>query len=150
MSTDADPELTRRVQRIFSKAAFLDLLGIELLAVGPGWCETGMTVDRRLHQQHGFIHAGVIATLADHTAGGAARSSVGAESDVITVEFKINFLRPAKAVRLVARGAVLRTGRSLVVAESEVFVVGDNGRVLVSKLTSTLAVIPAGRGEGLP
>ena len=137
-----DPRITARVQQIFSDAAFLDLLGIRLRGAGAGWCDTSLSVDGRLLQQHGFVHAGVIATLADHTAGGAARSSLGDEHDVITIECKINFLKPAKAGRLEAHGVVLRAGRSIVVAESEVFAVEGARRELVSKCISTLAVIP--------
>jgi uncharacterized protein (TIGR00369 family) len=137
-----DPAITARVQQIFSDAAFLDLLGIVLDGAGHGWCRTSLTVDGRLLQQHGFVHAGVITTLADHTCGGAARSSLGDDRDVITIEFKINFLKPAMAERLEAHGAALRAGPSIVVAESEVFAVEGARRDLVSKCISTLAVIP--------
>ena len=136
-----DPVITARVQRIFSAAAFLDLLGITLCGAGDGWCETRLPVAGRLLQQHGFVHAGVVSTLADHTAGGAARSSLGDDQDVITIEYKINFLKPAAGDRLEGRGTVLRVGRSVVVAESEVFAVKDRERTLVSKCLSTLAVI---------
>lgn len=137
-----DPVITARVQQIFSDAAFLDLLGIVLDGAGNGWCDTSLPVGDRLLQQHGFVHAGVITTLADHTCGGAARSSLGDDRDVITIEFKINFLKPAKANRLEAHGVTLRAGRSIVVAESEVFALEGARRELVSKCISTLAVIP--------
>jgi uncharacterized protein (TIGR00369 family) len=143
-----DPAITARVQQIFSDAAFLDLLGITLEGAGHGWCNTSLPVDARLLQQHGFVHAGVIATLADHTCGGAARSALGDDRDVITIEFKINFLEPAKADRLEGRGVVLRAGRSIVAAESEVFAVAGGRRELVSKCISTLAVIPSAGGNG--
>jgi uncharacterized protein (TIGR00369 family) len=78
--------------------------------------------------------------MADHTAGCAARSAVGLEQDVITVEFKINFLRPAIADRLRCRGRVLRAGRMLVICEAEVFAEKDSEEKLVSKATVTLAV----------
>jgi uncharacterized protein (TIGR00369 family) len=67
-----------------------------------------------LHQQHGFTHAGVLMTLADHTCGGAAGSTVAADSDVITVENKTAFLRPASGPVLFCRAEVLRSGKSLV------------------------------------
>jgi uncharacterized protein (TIGR00369 family) len=139
---EPDGELTQRVRRIFVDAPFLALLGIQLHAAGPGWCETYMSADERLLQQHGYVHAGVLTTLADHTSGGAARAAVAADADVLTIEFKVNFLRPARAGRLASRGRVLRAGRSIVVAESEVYSVVANEMVLVSKCTSTLAVLP--------
>ncbi len=126
------------VAGIFNRANFIMHLGMKLVEVGEGNCTVELDTDDRHMQQHGFVHAGVIATLADHTAGGAARSSVPEGSDVITIEFKINFLKPAPSGKLVSRGRVLRAGRSIVVSEVEVFA-GDQ---LVSKLTSSLAVIP--------
>ena len=93
-------------------------------------------------QQHGFVHAGVITTLADHTAGGSARAAVAPGTDVITIEFKINFLKPAKADTLAATGQVLRAGKTIIASESEVYAMTADGPVLVAKCMSTLAVIP--------
>jgi uncharacterized protein (TIGR00369 family) len=129
-----------RVRRIFDNANFVRDLGIELALVEDEFCETFLTPTGRHAQQHGLIHAGVLATMADHTAGCAARSAVGLEQDVITVEFKINFLRPAIADRLRCRGRVLRAGRMLVICEAEVFAEKDSEEKLVSKATVTLAV----------
>ena len=100
-----------------------------------------------MRQQHGFVHGGVIATLADHTAGGAARS-VSGKKDVLTVEFKINYLRPATGDRLRCTASVLRAGKSAIVAESLVFAslsgAGNTGKeALVAKLTETLFVADA-------
>jgi uncharacterized protein (TIGR00369 family) len=78
----------------------------------------------------------VIATLADHVAGGAARSVVAEGEDVITIEFKINFLQAAKGTALHASGRVLKAGKRIVIAESEVF----DGESLVAKCVETLAV----------
>ncbi len=85
-------DLRCEVQGIFDKAAFIRHLGIELVDVGPGHCETRLQVVPEHLQQHGSVHAGVITTLADHTAGGAARTEVPEGHDVLTIEFKINFL----------------------------------------------------------
>jgi uncharacterized protein (TIGR00369 family) len=94
----------RRVEKIFTDAVFIGHLGIKLDKVGKGWCEASLDVSGSHAQQHGFVHAGVLTTLADNSCGGAARAAVGAKEDVITVEFKINFLRPAKGRRLSAHG----------------------------------------------
>lgn len=136
------------VAPIFVDAAFVNDLGITLNGVGPGWCETALVVVAKHLQQHGHVHAGVITTLADHTCGGAARAAVQPGSDVITIEFKMNFLRPARARNLTCRGETLRAGRNIVVAESEVFAGEGSGRLLVAKCTSTLAVIPQGERLG--
>ncbi|MGH9557345.1 MAG: PaaI family thioesterase [Terriglobales bacterium] len=128
------------VRNIFEKADFLRYLGVELTSVGEDWCESQLAVRDHHRQQHGFIHAGVLATLADHTAGGAARA-VSGDRDVITIEFKINFLRPAVGERLRCRARVLRAGKSIVVSEAEVFALKDGEEKLVAKATETLSVI---------
>jgi uncharacterized protein (TIGR00369 family) len=146
MGRETDPpdlEIYRHVEPIFLDAAFVRDLGIRLTAAGLGWCETALTVADHHLQQHGFVHAGVITTLADHTAGGAARAAVPPGNDVLTIELKINFLRPVKERRLLAVGRTLRAGKKIVVSESEVFA-GDDGTRLVAKCISTLIVTPQG------
>ncbi|MBI2683574.1 MAG: PaaI family thioesterase [Acidobacteriales bacterium] len=126
---------------MFAKASFIRELGMELTGVGEGWCETVLTPKSSHQQQHGFVHAAVVTALADHTAGCAAGTALSPGQDVITVEIKVSFLRPAAAPRLRARGAVLRAGKNLIFAESEVFGVQDGGEKLVAKAMATLSVI---------
>jgi uncharacterized protein (TIGR00369 family) len=137
------------VKKIFYRANFIRDLDIRLEKVGTGTCETSLVVQERLRQQHGFVHGGVIATLADHTAGGAARSVSGA-GDVLTVEFKINYLRPATGDRLRCTASVLRAGRTMIVAEALVFANNAGKEELVAKLTETLFVAddPKARKSG--
>jgi uncharacterized protein (TIGR00369 family) len=135
-------ENRRLVERIFQDAQFIRLLGIELTSYGKGWCETRMNGSSSLRQQHGLIHGGALMTLADHTCGGAAASTVPEDREVITVENKITFLRPASGPDLLCRAEVLRTGRNLVFVEAVVMAAGEEGRVMVAKSSSTLAVIP--------
>ena len=92
MRDQADPsdDVFRHVEPIFHDAAFIRDLGITLTAAGPGWCETALVVHDRHLQQHGFAHAGVITTLADHTAGGAARASVPPGQDVLTISVEMH------------------------------------------------------------
>jgi uncharacterized protein (TIGR00369 family) len=127
----------KSVEKIFYEANFIRDLDIRLEKVGAGTCETSLEVQERLRQQHGFVHGGVVATMADHTAGGAARSISGAR-DVLTVEFKINYLRPAIGDRLRCTASVLRAGRSMIVAEALVFAYNAGKEDLVAKLTETL------------
>ncbi len=136
------PDSMEMAGRIFSRAGFVRDLGIRLKDAGPGWCESVLEVEPRHTQQDGYVHAGVQATIADHTAGGAA-GTLAAETDlVLSVEFKINFLRPALGERLVCRASVLRQGKTLQVAESEVFAERDGNRKLVAKAMVTLALVP--------
>ena len=130
------------VDRIFQNAQFVQSLGIELTSWGKGWCETRVKIAPTHRQQHGFVHAGVLMTVADHTCGGAAATTIPEGSDVITVENKISFLRPATSDELTCRAEVLRAGKNLVFVEAELMTDSEKGRVLVAKASSTLAVIP--------
>ena len=139
-----DAELFKRVEEIFLRAPFIGQLGIRLEAAGAGWCRTSLKISPDQLQQHGYVHAGVLATLADHTCGGAARSVSRPGHDVITVEYKVNFLRPGRGTEFKARGTVLQSGRSICVAEAEVFSIRSHEEVLILKCISTLAVIEEG------
>ena len=86
-----NPAKAAKVRHIFDNAPFIRQMGMELTSIEDGWCETHLVPGRRHQQQHGLIHAGVMATMCDHTAGCAARGKVGMDQDVLTVEFKINF-----------------------------------------------------------
>jgi len=135
-----DAQRESRVRRIFDSAKFVRDLGMQLAMVEEGACEITLVPNARHQQQHGLIHAGVMATMADHAAGCAARSVVGPNEDVLTVEFKINFLRPAVADALRCRARVLRGGKTLVIVESEIFARQNSEERLVSKAMVTLAV----------
>jgi uncharacterized protein (TIGR00369 family) len=135
-----DELVKNQVRHIFDSANFVRDLGMQLTRIEDEYCETILVPAGRHRQQHGLIHAGVMATMADHTSGCAARGAVGLDCDVITVEFKVNFLRPAIADRLRCRGQVLRAGKTLVICEAEVFALKDEEEKLVSKATVTLAV----------
>jgi uncharacterized protein (TIGR00369 family) len=129
------------VEAIFANAKFVESLGIELIGFGHGWCETRAVVRPEFQQQHGFVHAGVIMTLADHTLGGAAATQVPADKDVITVDNKITFLRPATGLTLHCRSEVVRAGKTLVFVEGTVHCDKDGERVVVAKASGILAVI---------
>jgi uncharacterized protein (TIGR00369 family) len=136
-----NPNFRRKVQEIFDRAAFIEEVGIKVSGIGAGWCETTLEILPKHLQQDNFVHAGVLATLADHTAGGAAGSVVREEEIVLSVEFKINLLRPATGDALRCRAQLLRAGRTLIVAESEVFARTEDQEKLVAKATVTLAVV---------
>lgn len=130
------------VEQIFQDGKFLRSLRVELTSFGKGWCETKIPVTPALQQQHGFVHGGVLMTMADHACGGAAASTVEKDKDVITVENKTAFLRPASGSTLFCRAEVLRSGKNLIFAEAEIMIERDGSRVMVAKASSTLAVIP--------
>ena len=100
-------------------------LGARLVAVGEGTCAIACAPRPELSQQHGFVHAGVVAAIADSAAGYAALTLAPAGSEVLTVEFKLSLLAPADGDLLMARGRVLRAGRTLTVCEAAVAAVRD-------------------------
>jgi uncharacterized protein (TIGR00369 family) len=135
----------KELDRIFNAAPFISSLGITLVSMGRGYCETSLTIEHRHLQQDGFVHAGVQATLADHSAGGAAATLVGPDQFVLTVEFKINLLKTAKGHTLRCKAAVLKSGSRLTVVESEVSCESGGESTLVSKATATIAVVSRAR-----
>lgn len=139
-----NPRYRERVRAIIDDAEFIRLLGLELAGTGPGWCRTRLPLAAHHRQQDGYVHAGVQATVADHTAGCAAFTVVGADRIVLTVEFKLNLLRPATGEWLTGHAEVLRPGRSLIVAESWLRAgKGEAGGDLCAKAMVTLATVAA-------
>ncbi len=122
-----DPDYETRVRASFARQAFMHTLGVEIVHLAPGEVDLGLQYRPDLTQQHGYFHAGVTATIADSAAGYAALSLYPKGTGVLTTEFKINLLRPAEGEWLVARGRVIKPGRTLTICRSDVY--GErNGR----------------------
>ncbi|MBP2673728.1 MAG: hypothetical protein H6Q84_568 [Deltaproteobacteria bacterium] len=147
-----NPQYREHATAIIKKSRFAADIGLVLDDLGPGWCETHIDILPKHLQQDGYIHAGVQATLADHTAGGATGTLVPEGYLVLSAEFKINFLRPCIGERIRCRATVLKAGRTLCVAESEVYAVRNGAEKLAAKATVTLAPVrgqaPAGPEPG--
>jgi uncharacterized protein (TIGR00369 family) len=131
-------EAEARVRASFGRQGFMQHIGARLVAVGPGTCEIACAPQAELSQQHGFVHAGVVAAIADSAAGYAALSLTPPGSEVLTVEFKLNLLAPARGDLLIARGTVLRPGRTLTVCEAAVVAVEDGGETQCAAALVTL------------
>ncbi|MBU2644991.1 PaaI family thioesterase [bacterium] len=116
--------------------------GLEVKLMSLGYFEAHVEVRPEHMQQDGFVHAGLIATLADHTAGYAAYTTVSEAFAILTVEFKINYFKPAVGQKLICRSRVINGGKKIIVSESEVFSVGNAQEKLVSKATVTLMAVP--------
>ncbi|GGK24110.1 PaaI family thioesterase [Salinarimonas ramus] len=134
-----------RIEASFAKQALMTTLGATLESVEPGRVVIVLPVVPALFQQHGFVHAGAVATIADSAAGYAALTRMPEGRGVLTAEFKINLLAPAAGARLVAIGTVVKAGRTLTLSQAEVFaeaIAGDAGsRKLCALLTATLMAI---------
>ncbi len=115
-----DPGFAERVRASFAKQTFMATLGARLERVEPGAVDIALEHRDDLVQQHGFLHAGVLATIADSACGYAALSLMAPGFAVLSVEFKINLLAPAAGRRFVAAGRVIRAGRTLTVCSGEV------------------------------
>ena len=134
-------DFQKAIEQGFSHAPFVAHLGIELADLGPGWCEAGLAVQPWHLQQTGVVHAGVVATLADHCASAAATTRCAPGEFVVTAEYKINLLRGARGERLHCRAEVLKPGQTLTVVESSVYAEHAGKRELVAKLNATMAVV---------
>jgi uncharacterized protein (TIGR00369 family) len=117
---------------------FIEYCQFQAEVIQRGYFEATVGIQEHHRQQDGFIHAGVMATLADHTAGYAAFTTVPEEFQILTIEFKINFLRPGLGRKLICRSRVIREGSQLIISESEVFDQRDGDEVLVAKALVTL------------
>ena len=138
-----DADFKARVTRSFAAQTVMQTIGAELVEVAPGRVVIELPYDRRLTQQDGFIHAGVSSIIMDSACGYAAFSLMSAEARVLTIEFKINLLAPAAGERFRAVGVVRKSGRSVFVAESELFAVDNQGSKPVASMTGTLMAVYA-------
>jgi len=116
----ADPDFESRVRASFARQGIMTLLGARMIKVTPGEVSIELPFRADLSQQHGFFHAGVTSTIADSAGGYAGFTLFPTDASVLTVEFKINLLSPAKGDRLVATGKVIKPGRTLTICNLEV------------------------------
>jgi uncharacterized protein (TIGR00369 family) len=134
-------EHQERVRSSFAKQGLMTTLGATLDRVSPGMVEIALTPHPAILQQHGFVHAGAVSAIADSAAGYAALSLMPADAGVLTTEFKINLLAPAAGERILARGRVVKTGRTLTLAQAEVFAKTGENEKLIALLTATLMAV---------
>jgi uncharacterized protein (TIGR00369 family) len=140
--TPEDPNYAERVRASFGRQRAMSFLGAQLRTVEPGQTEIVLPYREELSQQHGFIHAGIVTAIADTACGYAAFSLMPPGVGVLTVEFKVNLLNPAAGVRLVARGRVVRPGRTLMVCAGDVTAEREDGTARpVALMQATIMVV---------
>ena len=130
-----------RIRASYAKQGLLTTMGATLGRVAPGFVEIALRPSPANSQQHGFVHAGAVAAIADTAAGYAALTLMPPDTGVLTAEFKINLMAPATGDRIVARGKVVRAGRTLTIAQAEVFSETGGKEKLIALLTATLMAI---------
>jgi len=136
-----DPAFAARVRASFSRQAVMATLGATLESVEPGAVQIRLPFRADLTQQHGFLHAGVMTAVVDSACGYAALSLMPPGAGVLSIEFKVNLLAPGEGEAVVARGRVLRPGRTIMVAAGDVFALKGGAERLVATMLATLMVV---------
>jgi len=142
----SDPDFESRVRASFARQAVMATLGARLAGVTAGGTVIELPARPELTQQHGFLHAGVLATVLDSACGYAAFTLMPADAAVLSIEFKINLLAPAAGDRLVARARVVRAGRTITVCTADGFMLRDGVEKHVATMTGTMMCV---RDSGL-
>lgn len=142
----ASADFAAMVRKSYEKQGLMRTLGCELVDVRPGFVAIGMPYDEGLTQQHGFFHAGGLGAIVDTAGGFAGYSLFGADDGVLTVEFKLNLMAPADGEYMLARGQVVRTGRTLTVTTGEVVAIKDGKAKTCALMQQTLMRIVGREG----
>ncbi|MCZ6668184.1 MAG: PaaI family thioesterase [Gammaproteobacteria bacterium] len=138
------PDYVARVEKSFSDQAVMKTIGASIEAISPGKIEIEFPYQSNLTQQNGFIHAGIVSTVLDSACGYAVFSLMPQDVSVLTIEFKINLLSPATGDRFRGYGKVKKAGRTISVAEAELYAFSDQGKKLVATMVGTLMAVSHG------
>ena len=139
--TPPDLEYESRIRSSFAQQGVMKTIGAHLAQVSPGEVHIELPWSKAITQQHGFVHAGILSTIADNACGYAAYTLMPAGSEVLGVENKINFLAPAKGERFVAIGKVIKAGRTLAVCSGEVWATDNGEKTLVAVMQTTMMAL---------
>ena len=137
----SDPHFAERVRASFDRQHAMKLIQAAMPVIEHGRTEIHLPHWPGVEQQHGFVHGGVVGMIADSAAGYAAMTMVPASASVLTVEYKMNLVAPADGETLIARGKVVRPGRTLIVTQAEVFAVKDGRETLCALMQQTIMVM---------
>ena len=143
--TDLDPDIVAAVRSSFARQGLMRSIGADLIELAVGHCAIALPFAENVSQQHGFFHGGIIGAVADSAGGYAALSCAPPGSEVLTLEYKINFLRPAVGERLVARASVLRAGRTVAATRVDVTVGVEGQEVLCAALQQSIVIREASK-----
>lgn len=140
MNTPLSPDFSAHVFANYDKLNAMRLIKATLSHVKEGTVEVHVPHWDGIEQQHGFIHGGIVGMIADTAAGFAAMTLTPADASVLTVEYKLNFVAPSKGEKLIARGAVIRAGRTLIITKAEVYGVQAGIETLCAVMQQTIIV----------
>ena len=133
-----NPTFSEEITASFAKQTIMSLIGAKLMRIEPGIIEITLPYRADLTQQHGYLHAGIVTTIADSACGYAAYSLMPPNSEVLSVEFKVNLLRPAKGEMFTALAEVVKSGKTLTVVRADVFGIEGDRRELVATMLGTM------------
>lgn len=137
-----NPTFAEEIKQSFAKQKMMGLIGATLTRVEPGIVEITLPYRADLTQQHGYLHAGIVTTIADSACGYAAYSLMPPDSDVLSVEFKVNLLRPAKGEMFLASAEVVKSGKTLTVVRADVFGFDQTEqRTLIATMLGTMICV---------
>lgn len=142
--TGITPQTRARIEQSFAQQGLMATLGARLGQITPGEVHIHLPMSGRVTQQHGYFHGGATSTIADSAGGYAALTLFGPGSEVLTVEYKINLVAPARGGELEAIGTVLKAGRTLTICRLHVYVQAEGVRTLVAAGQQTLIRVNAG------
>lgn len=135
-----NPDWEARCRASFGLQGVMGTFGVSVTQLAPGTVTLEMGFDESLTQHHGFLHAGVVTTVLDSACGYAAFTLMPAEAEVLTVEFKSNFLSPARGQTFRFVGEVIKPGRTIMVTQGKAFAVDRGREVLISTMQATMMV----------
>ena len=130
--------MIKKIEKSFNKQMFMKTIGAYLGKTNSGYCEIILPFDKNITQQHGLIHGGILSTLADNSSAFAAFSLMKESFQPLTIEFKINFLTQNICHNLISKGMVLRAGKIITHAKSEIFSVFEEREDLIAYSTATI------------
>jgi uncharacterized protein (TIGR00369 family) len=137
-----DPDYESRIRASFGRQMVMPTIGARLTVIRPGEVRIELPFSPALTQQHGYLHASIVGIIADSACGYAAYTLMPADSEVLTVEYKINFLSPAQGKKFVAVGQVVKPGRTLTVCAGNVWAHDEGESKLIATMQSTMICLP--------
>lgn len=144
---DYDQEAVEaRIRQSFARQGAMATLGADLSRISPGVVEIELAYDRKLTQQHGFLHAGVISAALDTACSYAAYTVTTPEVSLLTIEFKVNLMSPGRGERFLFRGEITKPGSNIIVADGRGYALTEGPAKLIASMTSTMMVIRGREG----
>lgn len=139
-------DFRERIQESFAHQGAMQLIGAELTLIRHGCVEIELPYSASLTQQHGFLHAGVIAAALDSACTYAAYTMIEPDVSILTIEFKVNLMSPGKGDRFLFRGEITKPGSNIIVADGRAYAIGDGPAKLIASMTGTKMAIRGREG----